>query len=537
VPEEPIHVDALFGYGSAADEWSGGASIDVPLTDRVVAHVDGSYRESSDLRSGGFVLSPMLRTDTLALADEEEDEGELEEAAELREIANRRGRIPNSAVKSWTAAGGLAFIDEGGNLGVSFSVYDTDYGVPARPGTEHAHEGEEAGEEEGPVTIGLRQYRADLRGEVELGEGLFDKLRIRAGYADYTHTEFEGDEIGTVFNSEAIEARAEIVQNERNGWRGASGVQYLTRDFEAIGAEAFVPPTKTRQYGLFSLQEFRFGNFETEAALRFDTVELRADTLGITRAFDNFSAALGLGYNIGNLKIGANISRTGRAPSVEELYSDGPHIATQAFEIGNPDLKSERAWNGELYARYDGTAAEFSATVYYNRFNNFIYEVDTGEEEDGLPVFQYLQDNARVWGVELQGSARLGSFGGFDLAVDGVADYTRAKITNGGGNIPRIPPLRLLGGVELTSGAFDLRGEVEWTEDQDRTATFETPTEGFTLVNASATWRPFGQDRNIALIASANNIFDVTARRAASFTKDFVPLAGRDFRVTARLSF
>lgn len=541
VPEEPVHIDALFGYGSAAEEYSAGASIDVPLADRVVAHIDGSYRESDDLRSGGFILSPTLRADTLALADEEEDEGELEEATELRDVANRRGRIPNSAVKTWTAAGGLAFIDDGGNLGVSFSVYDTDYGVPARPGTEHADEGgegEEAEEEEAPVTIGLRQYRADLRGEVELGEGLFDKLRIRAGYADYTHTEFEGDEIGTVFNSQAIEARAEIVQNERNGWRGASGVQYLTRDFEAIGAEAFVPPTKTRQYGLFTLQELQFGNFETEAALRFDTVELRADTLGITRSFDNFSAALGLGYNIGDLKIGANVSRTGRAPSVEELYSNGPHIATQAFEIGDTSLKSERAWNGELYARYDATNAELTATVYLNRFDNFIYEAETGEEEeDGLPVFQYFQNDARVWGVELQGSARLGRFGGFDLGIDGVADYTRAKISDGGGNLPRIPPLRLLGGVELTSGAFDLRGEVEWTDDQNRTATFETPTESFTLVNASATWRPFGRDRNIALIASANNIFDVTARRAASFTKDYVPLAGRDFRVTARLSF
>jgi iron complex outermembrane recepter protein len=536
VPDEAVHVDALAGYGSAAEDWSAGASIDVPLGDRVVAHIDASYRNSDDLRSGGFVLSPILRAQTLALADEEEDEGELAEAEELRETANRRGRIANSAVESWTAAGGLAFIDDGGNLGVSFSVYDTDYGVPARPGTEHAHEGGEEGEEE-PVTIGLRQYRADLRGEVELGDGLFDKLRIRAGFADYTHTEFEGDEVGTIFNSEAIEARAEIVQNERGGWRGASGVQYLTRDFEAIGAEAFVPPSKTRSYGLFTLQEFKFGDFDAEVALRFDTAELRADTLGITRAFNNFSGAVGLGYHIGDLKLGMNLSRTGRAPSVEELYSDGPHIATQAFEIGDPTLRSERAWNGELYARYDGTGAELTATVYYNRFDSFIYEVETGGEEDGLPIFQYLQDDARVWGVEFQGAARLGSFGGFDLAVDGVADYTRAKILNGGGNVPRIPPLRLLGGVELTSGAFDLRGEVEWTDEQTRTATFETPTEGFTLVNASATWRPFGRNRNIAIIASANNIFDVTARRAASFTKDFVPLAGRDLRVTARLSF
>lgn len=537
VPEEAIHVDALLGYGSAAEDWSAGASVDFPLTDRVVVHLDGSYRNSDDLRSGGFVLSPSLRAETLDMADEEEAEGHADEADELRELAGQRGRIPNSAVESWTAAGGIAFIDDGGNLGISYSIYDTNYGVPARPGAGHAHEEGEGEEEEAPVSIGLRQYRLDFRGEVELGEGLFEKLRLRAGFADYSHTEFEGDEIGTVFNSEGIEARAEFVQNDRGGWRGASGVQYQSRDFEAIGAEAFVPPNKSRQYGLFTLQEFKFGDVETEVALRFDTAELRADTLGITRAFNNFSAAAGVGYHVGDLKIGANISRTGRAPSVEELFSNGPHIATQAFEVGDPTLKSERAWNGEIYARYDGTAAEFSATLYTNRFDNFIYEAETGGEEDGLPVFQYFQDDARVWGVELQGSARLGSFGGFDVAVDGVADYTRAKIDNGGGNIPRIPPLRLLGGVELTSGHFDLRGEVEWSDDQNRVATFETPTEGFTLVNASATWRPFGRVRNIALIASANNIFDVTARRAASFTKDFVPLAGRDFRVTARLSF
>jgi iron complex outermembrane receptor protein len=536
IPDEAIHIDALAGYGSAAGDWSGGASIDMPITDRVIVHLDGSYRNSDDLRTGGYVLSPNLRAEVLDFAAEETSEGNLEEAAEATELANQRGRIANSAVKTWTAGGGIAFIDDGGNLGLSYSIYDTNYGIPARPGASHAHAGEET-TEEAPVTIGLRQYRLDFRGEVNLGDGLFEKLRLRAGYADYTHTEFEGDEIGTIFNSQGIEARAEFVQNDRNGWRGASGVQYQTRDFEAIGAEAFVPPNKTRQYGLFTLQEYTKGNLDAEVAVRFDTAELRADTLGLTRSFNNVSAALGLGYHIGDLKIGANISRTGRAPAVEELFSNGPHIATQAFEIGDPDLKSERAWNGELYARYDTPGTAFSATLYTNRFDNFIYEAETGNIEDDLPVFQYFQNDAKVWGVEFQASKRLASFGSSNLSVDGVADYTRAKISSGGGNAPRIPPLRLLGGVELTNASFDLRGEVEWSNDQTKTATFETPTDGFTLVNASATWRPFGRDRNIALIASANNIFDVTARRAASFTKDFVPLTGRDFRVTTRLSF
>jgi iron complex outermembrane receptor protein len=536
IPDEAIHIDALAGYGSAARDWSGGASIDMPITDRVIVHLDGSYRNSDDLRIGGYVLSPNLRAEVLDFAAEEASEGNLDEAAEATELANQSGRIANSAVTTWTAGAGIAFIDDGGNLGVSYSIYDTNYGIPARPGASHAHAAAETAEE-APVTIGLRQYRLDFRGEVNLGDGLFDKLRLRAGYADYTHTEFEGDEIGTVFNSQGIEARAEFVQNDRNGWRGASGVQYQTRDFEAIGAEAFVPPNKTRQYGLFTLQEYTKGNLDVEVAVRFDTAELSANILGLTRSFNNVSAAFGLGYHIGDLKIGANISRTGRAPAVEELFSNGPHIATQAFEIGDPNLKSERAWNGELYARYDTPGTAFSATLYTNRFDNFIYEAETGNIEDDLPIFQYFQNDAKVWGVEFQASKRLASFGSSDLSVDGVADYTRAKISSGGGNAPRIPPLRLLGGVELTNASFDLRGEVEYSDDQTKTATFETPTDGFTLVNASATWRPFGRDRNIALIASVNNIFDVTARRAASFTKDFVPLTGRDFRVTARLSF
>jgi len=544
IPKEAAHVDALAGYGSAADEWSAGASVDVPVTDRLVVHADGSYRKSDDLRISGYQLSSVLRDEVFDLADEEEAEGELDEAEELREAAENRGRVPNSAVETWTAGVGTAFIDDGGNLGVSFSIYDTKYGIPGRPGVGHHEEATAAGEQvsmaeagEEAVTIGLRQYRADIRGEVETGGGFLEKLTFRAGYADYEHTEFEGDEIGTVFKSNGFEARAEAVQANRDGWRGASGIQYLSRDFEAIGAEAFVPPNRTRQLGLFSLQEFDLGGLHLEAALRYDRVKQEAQTLGITRNFNNVSAAFGLAYLIGDLKIGINASRTGRAPAVEELFSDGPHIATQAYEIGDPDLRSEKAWNAELYARFDSSNVDATVTVYSNWFDGFIYEDATGAEEDDLPVFQYFQSDARFWGFEADVSARLGRVGGFDFVVDGVADYTRASISNGGGPVPRIPPLRLLAGVELQSGSLDLRGEVEWADDQRRNATFETETAGFTLVNASASWRPFGRDRNIALIASVNNIFNVSARRAASFTKDYVPLAGRDFRVTARISF
>lgn len=529
VPEEVIHIDAQIGYASAAREYSGGTSVDVPIGDRFVVHVDGSYRNSDDLRIGGFLLSPSLRREALDFAAQQTAVGNTAEAANATALAASRGRLPNSGVETWSAGTGAAFIDNGGNLGVSFNIYDTKYGIAERP--EFGAEPEEEG-----VSIDLRQYRFDLRGEVELGDGLFDKLRLRAGYANYEHVELEGGEVGTQFLSKAIESRLELTQNDRGGWRGASGIQFTTRDFEAIGEEAFVPPTRTNALGFFSLQEFALGALEAEVALRFDHASLEAQSLGIDRRFNNVSAAFGVGYNIGDLKLGANISRTGRAPSVEELFSNGPHVATQSFEIGDPALRSERSWNGEIYARYDSTRFDFSATLYANRFGSFIYEAETGAVQDDLPVFQYFQRKARVWGVEAEASANLASIGTFDFVVDGVADYVRANV-QGVGPVPRIPPLRLLGGVELQSGNLDVRGEVEWTDNQNRVASFETPTEGFTMVNAAITWRPFGRDRNIALIAAANNIFDVEARRAASFTKDFVPLAGRDFRVTARFSF
>jgi iron complex outermembrane recepter protein len=105
------------------------------------------------------------------------------------------------------------------------------------------------------------------------------------------------------------------------------------------------------------------------------------------------------------------------------------------------------------------------------------------------------------------------------------------------GPAPRIPPARLLGGIEGKSDVLDLRAEVEWTAKQDRIAAFETPTPGFTIVNASAVIRPFGADSKASLTLSANNIFNVEARRHASFLKDYAPLSGRDFRVTGRVSF
>ncbi|MFM7349671.1 MAG: TonB-dependent receptor [Erythrobacter sp.] len=540
VPEEAFHLDAFSAFDTATNLRSGAASLDVGLTNNLVFHVDGSYRRTGNAEIGGFQLAPGLRGELLAEAAEKDAKGERDEANEYREAAAQRGFIPNSDVESWTINAGLGLVLGESTFGASLGWYDTSYGVIKRPGLEHDHGAEVPGapkEEEADVSIGLKQFRADFKGDVYLGEGAFERLKLRAGYSDYTHTEFEGGEVGTVFDSKSLEARAELVQNTQGKLRGSTGVQYQHRDFIAVGDEAYIPPNLNDQIAIFTLQEYGTGPFQIEAAARGEFTKVKAQTLGIERNFDTFSGALGLVYEgIEGVRLGINGSRVARAPSAEELFADGPHIATQAFEIGDANLRTERAWGLEAYARGSIGAGTFNLTSYRQWFDNYIFLEKTGAEEDDLPVFQYLQQNADFWGVEAELSYPLVDTGSFRLLSDLRASYVEAELADGTA-VPRIPPLSLLGALEAQTNAFDVRGEVQWFAEQDRVTTFETPTDSFALVNALVAWRPLKDNRNVTVQVAADNIFDVNGRRHASFTKDFVPLIGRNFRASVRLSF
>ena len=187
---------------------------------------------------------------------------------------------------------------------------------------------------------------------------------------------------------------------------------------------------------------------------------------------------------------------------------------------------------GTLKGSGDGWS--LSAAAYYSRFSDYIYDAPTGAIEDDLPVFQYNQADARYYGFEIEGSARLAQLGNVAINADALADYVHADIVDQG-PVPRIPPLRVMGGLEAQSDALTGRVEVEHSFEQDRVTDFETPTSGFTLVNASVSWKPFGAGSHTSLMLSANNIFDVEARRHTSVLKDYAPLAGRDLRATLRV--
>ncbi len=545
VPDEGFHLDALAAVDTASDLRTAGASLDIPIGESFVVHFDGSWRETDDLEIGGFQVAPELRAELLEEAAEEEAEGEFEEAEEFREAAEQRGFIPNTGTETWTVNAGFGVILGESTFGASVGYYDTDYGVPGRPGAGHHHgeegeEGEEEGEEEEGeeiVTIGLEQFRADFKADIDLGEGFFSQLKLRAGYSDYTHTEFEGDEVGTVFESDSIETRLELVQNESGPSRGSIGVQYRHRDFFAEGAEAYVPPNVTDQFAVFALQEFGTGPFQIEAAGRFETTNVEDTVNNVERDFDTFSGAVGFIFEGDEaLRAGVNLSRAERAPSAEELFSDGPHIATQAFEIGDPDLTTESAWGVEAFVRGSVGTAQFNFAVFQQWFDDYIYLTETGLEEDELPVFVYLQQDADYFGVEGEVTFPIFDNGGFGLIADLSGSYIDAELGDGTA-VPRIPPISLLGALEAQTEAFDVRGEIQWFGEQDEVAAFETPTDDFALVNFLVSWRPLENRENVTVQLSADNIFDVVGRRHASFTKDFVPLAGRNIRASVRLSF
>jgi len=525
VPDEPIHVDALASYGSAANERSGSGAIEAPLLGKIVFHLDGSYTRTGDLETGGYLLSPALRAQATASTDQG-----------VRDLAGLKGRLPNSSAETWEVAGGAAIVTDTGNFGVSVSRYDNLYGVPVRFSLDPSVEAEQ-------VRLKMKQTREDMRAEVDTGGNVLEKIRFRAGHADYQHAEIEeSGEVGTRFFNDSYEARLELVQKQRGNWRGAVGGQMLIRDFNVIGDEAFLPKNETQQYGLFTLQEFDFGPLKAEAGARYEHSSLTADandTLGnpaLSRDYNAYSGSLGASIAVADgVRLGLNGSHTERAPSAEELFANGPHAGTQSFEVGSPDFKKERSWGLEATARAKFDRFTMSASAYHSWFDNYIYETQTGAVEDDLPVFAYNQAKARYYGFEVQGAATLAKFGEYDFLADASADYVRARII-GSGPAPRIPPLRLLGGLELKAPRSSGRIEVEWSDRQDRTQPFETDTDSFTLVNAAVTVQPFASNRT-TLVLSANNIFDTVARRHASFLKDYAPLAGRDLRATMRFTF
>jgi iron complex outermembrane receptor protein len=384
-----------------------------------------------------------------------------------------------------------------------------------------------------------------------LGDGFFKIFEFRGGIGKYHHDELEEDgSVGSSFRTRAGEMRADVVQNERGGWGGTSGIQFSRQRIFLDGEEKYLPDSTNRQLGLFTLQSLVLGKVRLEGGARVEFAKLHADedeiiaeregpigTMPISRSFTPISASLGANYEFSpGWRAGLSLSHSERAPSIDELFSQGPHGGSQSFLFGNPNLRLEKDNSIELSVHRVTGPIHVQGSIYYSHFTNFIYLAPTGEIEDDLPVYDYREGRANYYGFEIGSDAKFGKALGIDWGGEIVADAVRATIKNFG-PAPQIPPFRVLGALTGSRGQVDGRLEVERAAAQHRTAPNETDTGGYTLVNASLDYHPFAANPELTLSLQGNNLFDVVARRHSSFLKDYAPLAGRDVRLSARVSF
>ena len=509
VPDREIGGSFELRGDSATDERAGAARLDGG-SGHWAWHADGHKSETDDVHIPDFALSRQRREQ---LAGEGED------------VDDMHGRLVNSGSDTYGGALGGSYVSDKGFIGVGASLYDTDYGLPDSTGEIGAH-------------IDMRQKHYDLKAELDDLSSAITSMRVRSSYSDYTHGEIEGSgELGTLFQQKGSDTRVVFDHSEMAGWRGTFGLQYRDVDLDVTGEEALLPRSDTRNVGYFLFEERSFGPFHVETGVRLEQqkIEVSSDTLP---DYDKnaVSASLGGVYKLtGDYSLALNVTSTQRHPTATELYANGPHVAAQRFEIGDDTLKRERATTFDLGLRKMAGDWTGSITAFRSDYSRYIFASLTGAlegEEDPLPVAQYIQRDADFSGFEFElkpPSADLG-FGVLSSRI--VADYVRAKLKDGGGDVPQIPPMRIGGELTLERGALSSGVSVTWYDKQDKLGPEELPTDGYTMVNLDLSYR---LPHSVFVYLRGENLLDEDARRHSSPLKDVAPLPGRGVGAGVRM--
>jgi len=505
--EEPISGAVELRGDTAVEERTGALGVDGG-SGALAFHADYFDRETDDVEIPEFAQSDALRR-ALIDAGEEPD--------------NVRDHIPNSAGEAKGGALGASLVGDAARGGLSWSRYETNYGIP--------------GEEE--AFIDMKQDRYDAKAEIDL-EGAINTLRLSGSSNDYTHTEFEAPgEPGTVFNQDAYELRFAMDHEFGEGWRGTGGVQYVDIDFEAVGEEAFVPQSTTQATSLFAFEERHFDQWTIELGARGEQQKIDVQPGTGLPDYDEtaFNLSAGVVWKLADEHAFAvNVTRTQRHPQAAELYADGPHIAAQRFEIGDPNLDLETAITTDLSLRRSGEGVQWTLSAFYNDYSDYIFANPTGEIDDDLPVFAYLQDGAKLHGFEAEVIFPLMEQGDRHLDLRLASDYVRGEL-DGGGDLPQIPPLRVGAGLHYDQNRWHLGLQAFYYDEQDKVATNELPTDSFTLVDADASYRlPLGPT-SVFVFLRGTNLLDEDARQHASPLKDIAPLPGQSLHLGVRAEF
>lgn len=521
IPTQPL--SGLSGAAElrvgGAERERGGAALLETGDGRWALHADAFGRESDDLRVPRFTP--------------------VEDGAPLEATT----RVRNSAARTHGGALGAAWTTPQGHLGLAVDRYESRYGIVAEP----------------DVTIRMQRERLAVAGERREMAGPLRSVRAQFSRTVYRHREIEGSgEVGTTFDQRGSAGRIEAEHAPIGPWRGVLGAQFEDGDFSALGEEAFVPATRTRALGLFALEETAWPLGTLSAGLRLERV--RVDSAGdagaaeerfgpaVQRRFSPHSASLANLWKFDPAwGLATTFSLTQRAPTSFELFANGAHAATGAFERGDPTLGVERSRHAEFALQWQRGADRWRAGVFAARFSNYVSLEATGDEvelvgEEGeletLPEYVFRAVPARLHGIELEGRQHLLD-GAWTLDFAGNASLTRARNADSGEPLPRIAPWRATLALEAGQGAWRLRAEVDHAARQGRVPATDVPTDGWTMLNLALSRRFALAGSDALWFVKLNNAGDELARSASAIrtVRELSPLPGRALKTGLRVAF
>jgi iron complex outermembrane receptor protein len=385
---------------------------------------------------------------------------------------------------------------------------------------------------------------------------VFTGARAKFGYSDYEHRELEGAEVGTVIGQEACDTRLELLNGEVAGWVGALGVQLGLADFSADGEEAFLPVHRTDSGALFLFEELAVGSTTWQVGGRWEYRRVEADAFASPGGTNyagrdddraTFSASFGAVHTLSpDYKLAWSLSHTERAPTGQELFADGPHLGTGAYEIGDARLDDEQSLGAELSLRKVTGFVTGAVTTYANVFDGYIFEQATGERVNAqndpsapdadLNRTVFVQRDTLFYGAEAEAIWHLHAAPRHTLDLTTALDYTLAA-ERGGDELPRIPPLKARVALDWRAGDWSAGADLVAVARQDRVAPGETETDGHALLGLSAGYRLVGGRVRYDFFVRASNLADTEARVHTSLLKDIAPLPGRAFTAGVRASF
>ena len=518
--------------------------------------LDYRYRGASGGNTGTF------RVDT-ALGPFAVHADALFRDTENLEVADGAGTdgmdlLPNTDTSASAGTLGAAFHFDGGFIGIAVNRQKNKYGLPEGSHGHHGHgddhdddhddhDDHEGEEEEVDIRLEMEQTRYDIR--LQLDEPMAGIARFSGvvSLPEYEHTEFEGLEVGTVYSSDAIEGRLELVHSPIGDLHGVLGLQISETEFSAVGEEAFILPTDTSRLGLFLVEDWHSGSWKLEGGLRFDRDEVDPQgNMAPAREFDTFSASFGALYEFTEAwHLSTTLTRSERAPSVEELYSNygntGPstwvtHAATAAIELGDVNLDTEESLNIDVGLSLHGETQSLRIGAYYNDFDNFINLASTGMEVGETPVRRYEQGAAEFMGLELDAHWEVleTNLGLLNLEVE--MDVTRGELADGS-DVPRLPPLSGALGLVWEQPSARYFTRLTAADKQDRAGDNEEATDSWVRWDIGGQWQFDFSDSLITLSAVVRNIRDEEIRLSTSVLREYAPEPGRSFNVGVRMEF